>query len=119
MEVVAPNAQGPQNFLRQGQPFSIRLILDLTDVAMPEDGVLSVKASIYGKSLEGHPRQTIGEANELITSTDRVSVNVEGRTLPTGIYRLEAEATLQSTPIEPTQSPGSIAAIDGNLFVIL
>jgi hypothetical protein len=118
MVVVATDAQGPQNFLRRGKPFSVHLTLDLSDINIPKDAPLSIKVSIYGKSLEGQARQTIGEASDIITSTDRVAVNIEGRTLPTGIYRLETEATLQPLAIEPTQSLGSTAAIDGDLLVI-
>lgn len=56
IEVVQADAHGLQNFLSHGQPFQVRLTLDLSDVVAPEASQLSYKVSIYCNSLEGHSR---------------------------------------------------------------
>ena len=116
MEVVAAHPLGSQNFLQHDEPFSVHLALDLSKV--PEDVPLMMKASIYGKNLEGYSRQILGEASEVVTSPDRVTVTIAGRTPPTGIYRLEVEATLQPMATEGTQNPGSSTAVAGGLLIV-
>jgi hypothetical protein len=65
LEAILSGTQSHQSFLPFGQPFDVHLTLDLSDVVVPEDKQFSYKLSIYGKSLERHPRQTIGEPGGL------------------------------------------------------
>ncbi|HLX57313.1 MAG TPA: hypothetical protein VKR83_09835 [Ktedonobacteraceae bacterium] len=117
--IMAADSQEPQHFIPQGQPFNVRLTLDLADITVPSDEQLSYKATIYSKRLDGRPPLTIGEESGIVTLTDRVTLNVKGKALSRGAHRVHAVATLQPVTKGPTAAnPGTTAAIDGDLLVI-
>jgi hypothetical protein len=117
--VTAVDSQEPQKFIPQGQPFYIHLTLDLTDIKVPSEEQLSYKATIYSRRLDGRPPLTIGEESGIIASTDRITLNVKGRTISRGAHRVHAVATLRPVTSELTERiPGTTAAIDGDLLVI-
>lgn len=115
---VLAGASTPQNFLSHDQPFDVHLTLDLSDLRVPDDTQFSYKASIYGKSLEGHPRQIVGKASGFITSFDRVTIEVRGTELPKGNYRLLGVVILRSMTIEPEPRTELIASTEGSLLLI-
>jgi len=80
----------PHNVLRAGQPFEVCLTLDLTDIVASPDSELAYIASFYGQSLGESTRHTLGIAHGTIRPGDRITVRIGGRSLPRGIYRLEA-----------------------------
>ncbi len=118
LETVPADANIPHNILRYGQPFAVRLTLDLTDVAGPRDVPISYMVTIYAKRLGGGPRQIVGEAHGFITLADKVTVNVEGMALPQGVYRLEAFVSLTSPGIESVPRHGLRAMLQGDLLQV-
>jgi predicted flap endonuclease-1-like 5' DNA nuclease len=118
MEIVSAEAPGPQKLLRSGQPFDVRLTLDLSDVEALENTQLSYKVSIYGKSVEGHPRLAVGETSGIITPADSVRIDVRGTTPPEGIYRLQTVVTLKPTTIEPT-APAELRAMTESKLLLV
>ncbi len=119
MKTASANNLAPQGFLFHSQPFDVRLTLDLSEVVAPEGTQLSYKVSIYGNSLEGYPRQVVGEVSGIITPADSVTVNVKGTTPPKGIYRLQAVVTVAPTTIEPGPGAGLMATMEGNPLMII
>src|SRR5258708_5358151 len=115
IETIPAGAHTPQNFFLYSQSLDVRLTLDLSDVRAPGDTQFSYRASIYSKSLEGHRRQVAGETYGIITSTDKVTVNIEGIALPKGTYRLKAVAILNPVTTEPTPQPGVVASKESDL----
>lgn len=118
VEVVSAESPGPQKLLHYGQPFEVHVTLDLSDVIVFEDTPLSYKISVYGKSVEGHPCQTVGEISGISKPIDSVTLNVRGTTPPTGIYRLQTLATLRVATIEPMTSTELKAMTESNLLLI-
>ena len=118
IEMVPAGAHTPQNFFLYGQPFDVHLTLDLSDVRIPRGTQFSYRASIYSKNLEGHSRQVLGETSGVITSTDKVTVNVAGSALPKGTYRLKAVVILNLRMTEPTQQTGLIVSKESDLLLI-
>lgn len=108
----------PQNFLPHDQPFDVHLTLDLSDLRVPDYTQFSYKASIYGKSLDGHPRQIVGKASGFFTSSDIVTIEVPGTELPEGNYRLLAVVTLRSMTVEPEPRTEFIASTEGGLLLV-
>jgi hypothetical protein len=118
IETISADAHIPQNFFAHNQPFNVHLTLGLGDERVPDDTQFSYKASIYSKSLEGHPRQAVSETSGIVTSTDKVTIRVEGITLPKGTYRLKAMVILYPITIEPTQQTGLVASKVSDLLLI-
>jgi hypothetical protein len=118
IETVPAGTHTPQNCLPSGQPFEIRLTIDLSGLRVPGDIQFSYRASIYSKSLEGHSRQVLGETNGVIASTDKVTVSVAGSALPKGTYRLKALVILNSVTAEPSQQTGLVSSKESELLLI-
>jgi hypothetical protein len=118
IEMVLVSAHTPQNFFTHDQPFNVHLTLDLSNVMVPADTQFSYRTSIYSKSLEGHPRQVVGETSGIITSTHEVTVSVEGLALPKGTYRLKAMVILNPMTKEPTPQSSLVASKESDLLLI-
>jgi hypothetical protein len=118
IEMVLVSAHTPQNFFTHDQPFNVRLSLDLSKIRVPDDTQFSYRASIYSKSLEGRPRQAVGETSGIIISTHKVTVSVEGLALPKGTYRLKAMVILNLMTTEPTPQNSLVASKESDLLLI-
>jgi hypothetical protein len=118
IETVLAGAYIPQNFFAHSQPFDVHLTLDLSDVRVPPGTQFSYRASIYSKSLEGRPRQAVGETSGSIASTHKVTVSVEGAALPKGTYRLKAMVILNWVTTEPTPQSSLVASKESDLLLI-
>jgi hypothetical protein len=118
IETVLTGAHTPKNFFTHDQPFNVHLTLDLSSVMVPADTQFSYRASIYSKSLEGRPRQAVGETSGIITSTHKVTVSVEGLALPKGTYRLKAMVILKPITKEPTPQSSLVASKESDLLLI-
>ncbi len=118
IEMVPAGTHTPQDCLPYSQPFDVHLTLDLSDVKVSGDTQLYYSASIYGKSLEGHSRQAVGETSGIITPTPKVTVSVEGIVLSKGTYRLKAVVLLNPITTEPTQQTSLAALKDSDLLLI-
>ena len=114
LAVVSADSESSHRLLQVGQPFDVRLSLDFKDVAL--DSPLNYTASIYAKSLDGRPRQLLGEAEGIIEQTGDVSIRVENMTLDLGIYRLEAALVATFSSSLPEQRPGLTAMFEGGLI---
>ena len=118
IETVLAGSYMPQNFFTHDQLFNIHLTLDLRNVRIPADTEFRYRTTIYSKSLEGHPGQVVGETSGIVTSTDRITVSVEGIALPKGTYRLKAILILNPMTTEPVQQPGLVASNESDLLQI-
>jgi hypothetical protein len=117
LQTMPADVDVPRKIVRYGQPFNVRLTLDLTDVAAPSDELLFT-AVIYAKSLSDHSHQIAGEARGTVTAADRVIIDVEGTTLRRGIYRLEGSVTLALPAMEPSWHPDIRAHVEGSLLYV-
>jgi hypothetical protein len=118
IETVPAGTHTPQNCLPYGQPFDVRLTIDLSDLKVPADIQFSYRASIYSKSLEGHSRQVVGETSGVIAFTDKVTVSVAGSALPKGTYRLKAFMILNPVTTKPSQQAGLVSSKESDLLLI-
>ncbi len=101
------------SFVRQGQPFDIRLILDLSKSAIPDNVLVRYTATAYAKRLDnGGSRQVIGDAGDTITAVNNFVVSVAGEGLPAGLYRLETTVTLAVLP----NGPELTTLVEGSLL---
>ncbi|HBY94628.1 MAG TPA: hypothetical protein DEP84_11820, partial [Chloroflexi bacterium] len=117
LETVPAGTEDPRTVLRDGQPFNVRLTLDLTDVAAPQDALLDYTATIYAKNLGG-PRRAVGEARGTLPRTDSVTIDVGRSILRRGLYRLEAAVVLTVLQADPMARPGIRALLEGGLLQV-
>jgi hypothetical protein len=100
MEVMTPGSDQPVNFLRQNQPYVVRLTLDLTEMNERGDLPLLYKASVFGRQLGG-ARHLIGEIVSTLRFSKSVNLDINGIALPPGTYRLEAFAEIRYDETRP------------------
>jgi len=114
IELISAESNSPSRLLPSDKPFHIRLTLDLADLQVPNNTALNYKASIYGKGRgKGSYSGLAGEVQGTIIPDDLVTINVEGNTLPDGIYQLVAIVILGLPEMKLTPKPGTTAMIDG------
>lgn len=118
IETVLEDARTPLNCLPSDKPLEIRFTLDLNNITIAADTQLSYRALIYSKSLEGYPRQVVGETSGIITSNEKVTVVIKGIVLPKGTYRLKAFVILNPTTAETTLKSNLVASKESDLLVI-
>ncbi len=113
MEIVLGESSGRHCMLASGQPFTMRLALDFTDVLVPIEEPLHYTAIISGKPLGSSIRQVVGEGQGSIKAAGRVIVNLDCRTPSPGTYILEAAVTIA----QPTPESADLTALNkGNLL---
>jgi hypothetical protein len=102
LEIISASTNTSSSFLRDGQPFDVRLTLDLTETDVPGNGPLGYAATTYAKPLNnGGPRLIVSQARDTFTPADTFVINMAGRALTSGLYRLEASVTLTLLPNGP------------------
>jgi hypothetical protein len=94
IEMVRLDDNLPSLLLACNQRFNVRLALDLSDVTALKEGPFDYSAIVQAKKLDGGERQVVGEMSGMINLTKSVTLDLEGRALPAGIYRLHATVTL-------------------------
>jgi hypothetical protein len=117
LEAVPAGDDEPSRVLRHDQPFGVRLTFDLADVAELGHAPLDYTAAIYAKSVSSRSHQTLGEAHGAIAPAETVIVNLEGKTLTPGIYRLEAVVALTRPSDVPARPRPTIMIESGVLQV--
>jgi hypothetical protein len=95
----------------------VRLTFDLAGVTISGNTLFDYTAAIYARSVSSRSRQTVGEAHGAIAPADTVIVNLEGKALPPGIYRLEATVAL-TTPSAAPSRPGPAAMIESGVLQV-
>jgi predicted flap endonuclease-1-like 5' DNA nuclease len=113
IEVLTPGSDHPINFLRQDQPYLVRLTLDLTEVNESGDLPIHYKASVFCRQLGG-TRHTIGEIVSPLKFSKSVNLDINGDCLPPGTYRLEAFAEVRYDEA----TPGPTASLKGGLLQV-
>ena len=113
MEVMTPGSDHPVNFLRQDQPYLVRLTLDLTEMNEPGDLPFLYKASVFCRQLGG-TRHSIGEIVSTLKFSKSVNLDINGIALPPGTYRLEAFAEIRYDEA----TPGSADSLKDGLLQV-
>jgi hypothetical protein len=116
-ELVPTDADNAHGLLRHNQPFSARLLIDLTAVAAPAETALSYYAVIHTRKMGGGARTIVGEAQGTLAMADLAVVVVPNLILVPGIYRPEAVIVL--TPADAAQvGIGLTAMLEGGLLQV-
>lgn len=111
-----PNLPGWQ--FSSNKEFNVRLSLDLSEVTITKPGPLDYIAIIEVKKLGDQRRQILGQSRGTITPADNVTLELEGKPLSSGIYRLGAALTLSSQTTVPAQHNDLTAYLEGGLLQV-
>lgn len=116
------NEQAPHHeqhmLLSHNQPFHLRIMLDLTEVHVtPDDALIHFSAAVYAKNLAGSVRVCVGETRGIIAVSDRVAVSIAGRSLPKGVYRLEASTMIGVMDVDEA-NPKIKSWLEGGLLQV-
>ncbi len=114
---VPAHSSQPSITLSSGQPFDLRLLLDLSEVKAPKDERLNYTATVYAKGLDAQRNQTVGETEGTANPAEQVTLTFEGAELTQGVYRLQAVVTLTL----PTKTNGPVTLphfLDGGILQV-
>lgn len=90
---VIPAGTGrPADILQQGQPFQLQWSFEPPDSLVDQGQQLSYAVSICKKKLAGGRRELLGEIKGDIACCEALTANIHSEPLPSGTYRLEADA---------------------------
>ncbi|MCI0350156.1 MAG: helix-hairpin-helix domain-containing protein [Acidobacteriales bacterium] len=117
LETIPAHGFQPSRDLRSGQPFDVRLLLDLSEIKSPQDAPLNYTATIYARGLDAQRNQTVGELRGTAKPTEKVTLKFEGVELPQGVYRLQATVKLTQTT-KLNGSAASLQYLDGGLLQV-
>jgi hypothetical protein len=101
-------------FIRQNQPYLVRLILDRNKVFAQSSAKLTLKASVNFKQVGGK-LQSVSETNRSLKLSEIEFLDITGPNLPLGIYRLSAFVRITSSD---QRVPSVMASLDGNLLQV-
>ena len=96
LEIGVVGKEEAQNVLRSGKQLRLQIMLDLSNVIAPPDVLISYKAAVYAKQLDGPRRITLAEATGNIKMAESAQIELIGQELSSGIYRLTAITTLNT-----------------------
>lgn len=103
-----------QRFVECGEPFDVRLALDLADIAQLRGVPVGYTATIFAKQLGGQ-RTTIGEDRGSLVFDQHASVTVQGHLAQSGVYRIEALFTITDPAVGAFFQMPPTAQLEGGL----
>ena len=117
LKVVSVDSDDPNYVLRQGQPFMVRLTLDLTEVIASKKMPLTCEATIIARQ-PGGPDRTVGAAHRRIEASKSTTISVASSGLPQGMYHLDALVRLVPAGLEHGRQAGTVAYLEGDLLEV-
>jgi hypothetical protein len=117
MKVTKMENPHPTHILDSSQPFHVHLALDLSKIDAPPGTPMGYSAEVFAKDLSRGTHLTVGTDQGELLLTERASIEIDGKPLQPGPYRLEAAVRL-------TQHPGAasrsrlMAFLDGGGFQV-
>jgi hypothetical protein len=114
LEVIPTTGAAARHLLHGGQPFEVRLTVDLSQVAIPENQSLAFAATVYARDMTDTSQQVVGKRRGAVAPANETIIPVSNLTLPAGVYRLEAAVELSWL----SQEPYLQVMLEGNLLQV-
>jgi predicted flap endonuclease-1-like 5' DNA nuclease len=118
LEIIPMSTNYPSHILRDGQPFDVRLTLDLSEMRLLKEASLNYTATVYAKSPGGQTQQLVGEASGTITAVEGGTIEVKSEGLPQGIYRLQAVVNLSLSTAKSEPTASFLTCLEGDLLQV-
>ena len=118
LEVLPEGGARAGQFLAYGEPFEVRLALDVEQNPDLPSQPLTYDLVVHAKDFQSRSHRTIGETRGELTPGEPGLVRVLGVELPRGIFRLETAVTVE-LPTPEGKSPERLTAFqEGQLFQV-
>ena len=91
--VIPAGAGQPTEILQQGQPFQVQWCFDPPASLAVRGQHMNYKVSICRKKLASGHREVVGEIEGDVACSETLTASIHSEPLPSGTYRLEADAT--------------------------
>jgi hypothetical protein len=91
--VIPAGAGQPTDILQQGQPFQVQWCFDPPASLSVRGQHMNYKVSICRKKLASGHREVVGEIKGDVACSEALTASIHSEPLPSGTYRLEADAT--------------------------
>lgn len=91
--VIPAGSTHPTEILQPGQPFQLQWCFDPPAGLAARGQHMSYKVSICRKKLAGGHRELLGEIEGNVACSEALTASIHSEPLPSGTYRLEADAT--------------------------
>jgi hypothetical protein len=115
-EILGPSVQGAKRMISAGQPFALRLGIDLRKIAESTDNLLNYSAILYVRKLGIHQRQVAGASSGSFHKADYVDIQIGGGPLGHGSYRMEIIVFIAPDGQEPGPGAGMAAMSEGEML---
>jgi Helix-hairpin-helix domain len=117
IEELAPVRGGQRSYLQSpDDPNSVRLTMRISSAGTLTHDAFDFSATIATRTFEGHHRSPLGTTQGVIRVSDPLSVEVPGRALPVGLYRLVATVDIYPAGHSPKQQPLHRQSASGDLM---
>lgn len=125
VEVFARGMSLPSGVVSNGEPYSLKVLLDPSVIPSPEASELAYTVTVYAKPLADTPDSAgkhlsavIGETQGTVKPTDKLVFDVEGTNLERGAYRLQATASFQSQAGKKSARKHFTTFVEGGLLQV-
>ncbi|MBI5580257.1 MAG: hypothetical protein HY895_13985 [Deltaproteobacteria bacterium] len=102
--VIPAGAAQPTEILQQGQPFQVQWCFDPPASLSVRGQHMNYKVSICRKKLASGHREVVGEIEGDVACSEALTASIHSEPLPSGTYRLEADATFSLKGRKPDWS---------------
>lgn len=118
LSLRALETEYPQKAIRSGQPFRVRLMLDLENADQLREDSYTYSVTVYAKEMSSASRQIIRKAEGSLPPGDHVNLDVENMRLTSGTYRIESLLVLSPSKLVKIPGPGVMAMTEGSLLQV-
>lgn len=118
LELVPADLNSPSRSFSHNQDFNIRLNLNMTEIADIGNELFNYDVRIRAKSLTGEEHQSITQEQGVIAQADETTLNLKGKLLPPGVYRMSASLTLSPQNAKIASGRNLTTSLDGGLFEV-
>jgi hypothetical protein len=118
LEVVPGESGQPGRFLAHGQPFEVRLAIDIEQENLEHTQPLVYALVVNAKDLRTHSHHAIGETQGALAPDEPWLLRIAGVELPRGIFRLVTAITVDLPASEGRTAERFTAFQEGQLFQV-
>jgi hypothetical protein len=118
MHMVARGETQPIWTASAGQPFNIRLGLDLSQVKSQNGQALQYQATVYGKKVGQADKLVLGKSQGVLALTGHYMFDVRCQVMEKGRYRMEVLVALQPQADSPQPADQIMTLSEGKLLTV-
>lgn len=107
----------PIRAVKRDHQFHLPLVLDMTNVLMPQNTPLFYSTTVYTKKLGIGSREIVGNDQGTLMLADKAVINIPVLALPQGQYRIEAFVTLSVSKESADPYSELYAMVEGAILV--